>query len=390
MRQVNAISVTDRYFQAIMTQHKAFWERAEENSFLRSAGVFAASIPITLPQPDGSVITQADPLEPDMVDPASLIDEVENWDPSRLDTTLHAQGQYLVSVGSGNVMPISKPLPKIPWIEAMLGCPIKMTEGQIWNEHYPGDPDDLIRRGINFEHDPWFQLYLEFLRQLQSRLGDCFPVSANTLLRGASDLAAAVMGVEEACIGWIDQPASMARLMRVCTDANLTVIEAGYEVVEPFLSGYMSGYGIWSPAPVVHTQADHSNLLSAKMYAEQILPYDLEVIRSCPISTMHIHNSGLHVAPLLVEIAELDAIEVAVDPYPNAERKPYEVEMLQLIQEHKPLILDVNFPTLEEAESVLAELSPRGLCFNPRFESDVFESLPNDMPGSVIWLLNVS
>ena len=321
-----------------------------------------------------------------MIDPASLINDVEAWDPGRLDGSLAAQGQFLVSVGLGDLLPQSSPLGK-PWIEAMLGCPLKITGGQIWNQHYEGDPEEVIHRGANFEHNPWFQLYLEFLRQLQDRLEDRYPVSANTLLRGPSDLAAAVMGVQEACMGWIDRPLFMARLMRVCTDAVLTVVEAGYKIVKPFANGYLSGWRVWAAAPVFDNQADHSTLLSRKMYERQILPYDLEVIRCCPVSTFHIHNCGLRIASLLVQIAELDAIEVEVDPYPDAERKPYEVEMLQMIQEHKPLILGVNFPSLEEADSLLAQLSPRGLCFNARFDPATFASLPAGLPGSETWLL---
>jgi len=382
------VSVNDPFTQSTFARHRAFWERADENSFLRSVGVFAPSAPVSLRQPDGRVITQAERLEPDMIDPASVIAEFGEWDPEQADPLSIAQRQPVASVGLGDVMPFSQPFFKIPWIEAMLGCPIKMTEGQIWVKRYEGALERVIQRGVNFEHDPWFQLYLEFLRRLQDRLGRRYPVSANTLLRGPSDLVAALMGVQEACIGWIEQSVLMARLMRVCTDANLAVIEAGYKVLKPFENGHMSGFGIWSPAPVVRTQADHSTLLSPGMYERQILPYDLEVIRACPRCIFHIHNNGLHIAPTLIQIAELDVIQVVVDPYPDARRKPYEIEMLNMIQEHKPLIVDVNFPSFQEAERFLAQLSPRGLCFNARFDPATLASLPSDVPGSRIWLLS--
>ena len=189
-------------------------------------------------------------------------------------------------------------------------------------------------------------------------------------------------------MGWIDRPALMARLMRVCTDANLAVIEAGRKILEPFAGGYVSGFAIWAPGPVVRTQADHSTLLSPEMYKRQILPFDLEAIRSCPFSIFHIHNNGYHIAPLLVQIPELDVIEVVVDPYPDAERKLYEIEMLQMIQKHKPLIADVNFPSFQEAEQLLAQLSPRGLCFNARFAPETFAPLLSDVPGNKAWLLS--
>ena len=368
-------------------RHKAFWARAEENSFLRSTGVFAPSTPLSLPQRDGSHITHAEIVTPDMIDVSAMIDEFVALDTYSLDSTLAAKGQYLIGTGLGDQMPISRPIPKIPWIEAMLGCPIIMTEGHIWNEHYRGDPEEVILRGARLEHNPWLELYLEFIRQLQARLGRRWPVSANTLFRGASDLAAAVMGVQEACIGWIEQPALMARMMRVCTDAILTSVEAGYRVLKPFMGGYPCGWGVWTPAPIVWTQADHATLVSAKMYERQIMPYDLEVIRSCPISVLHLHNSNLHIAPLLVQVPELTALECAVDPYPNAERKPYELSMIQLILDHKPLFLDPNFPSLEEAEWMLGELPHRGLCFNARFDPQAFAELPAGLAGSRAWVL---
>jgi len=380
--------------RSLLARHEAFWNRATGNSFLRSVGVFAPSVPVALPQRDGSVVTRAERLTPDMVDPVALIEQAENWDPQRLDATLRVQGQYLISVGLGDQMPSSCPLGKIPWIEAMLGCPLKMTEGQIWNEHYPGDPEEMIRRGVNLTHNPWFQLYLEFLRQLQSRLGTRYPVSANTLLRGTSDLAAAVMGVQKACLAWIDRPAFMARLMRVCTDALLMVVEAGYQVLEPYVSAggtdkgyYPSIYALLAPGPVVSTQADHSSLISPAMYAEQILPYDLEVIRSCPYSVFHLHNCGLHVAPSLIEVPELDVIEVMVDPYPVGERKQYEIEVLRTILAKKSLILDVSLPSLEEGEWLLTQLPRQRLCFNARFDPETFARLPVGLPGSEVWSL---
>jgi len=370
-----------------MRRHRSFWERGED-SFLQSVGVFAPSTPIALPRAGGEMLTHAERLTPDMIDVSAMIDQIEALPADELDSSLAERGIYLVSVGLGDQMPLSRPLPKIPWVEAMLGCPIVMTEGHIWNKHYPGDPAEVIARGANFEHNPWLQLYLEFLKQLQARLSRRFLVSANTLLRGASDLAAAVMGVQEACVGWIDQPAFMARLLRVCTDALLTVIEAGYKVLKPFQGGYPCNWNVWAPAPVVWTQADHASLISARMYEQQILPYDVEVIRSCPVSVLHLHNSNLHIAPLLVQVPELTALECILDPYPTGERRLWEIKMLQMILEHKALFLDANFPTWEESQWVLEQMPRRGLCFNPRFDHETFAGLPAGLPGSQTWILD--
>jgi hypothetical protein len=224
-------------------------------------------------------------------------------------------------------------------------------------------------------------------------LHDRFPVSANTLFRGTCDLVAAVIGVKEAAMGWIDDPALMAELLRVVTDVQLAVVKAGNELVEPIADGpleggYMSGFGVWAPGPVARMQADHSTLLSPDMYEQQILPFDKEIIRSLPYCILHLHNPGLHVAPALLEVDELNVIEVVVDPYPNDDRKPYEMDMYRRILERKPLLLDVNFPSWEEAEWVVDELPHRGLNVNARFAPEVYEQLPVDLPFSETYHLS--
>jgi hypothetical protein len=371
----------------LLGRHRQFWQGRRGDGFLRSSRFYQPSLPVSLPQPDGRRVAHAERVTPDLIDPASLIAEAELWDPDAPDAVARASAQYFFYLGRGDAPPLVCAYSKIPWLEAMLGCPITMTEGQIWNEHYAGDPQEVIEAGSHFDHNPWYQLYLEFLRQMPRRMGQRFWPSANTLLRGASDLVAAVMGVQEACIGWIEQPALMARLMRVCTDAILTTIEGGYRVLGDAGDGYVASWGVWAPASIIETQADHSTLLSARMYERQIMPFDLEVAGCCPHSIFHLHNCGLHVAPLLASAPQVGAVEVYLDPYPQGERKTWEVEMLQRIQEQKPLILDVNAPTYAECEWLLSQLDRRGLSFNARYALEAAGDLPAHLPGDENWIL---
>ena len=321
MVHISTRSISEPVVQSLIARHRAFLERAPQDSFLQSWGVFAASEPVRLPQRDGSTLTGVEPLEPRHIHPELMTTEFEEWPMEQEDRIGSAKHPTLAFAGIGDLMPFSQPFFKIPWLEAMLGCPIKMTEGQIWVKSYEGDLETFIDRGIDLQGNRWLECYLTFLDVLQARLGDRYPVTANTLLRGPSDLVAHMMGVKEACVGWIDQPDRMARLLRICTDLNLAVIETGDQRVAPVVGGSMSGYGTWSPGGVVRMQADHSSLLSLQMYKDQILPFDRDVIRALPHCIFHIHNNGLHVAPALTQIPELDIIEVVVDPYPTGERK---------------------------------------------------------------------
>jgi len=385
---VQRLAVNSTQLQAILSRHRGFWERRPEDSFLRSIGLYQSSTPSVLHLSGRRQVTQAERLEPDMLDPALLIEQSEKWGPERPDVAMHVQAQWLTRAGVGDRIPHSWALATIPWLEAILGCPIKMSEGHIWNEHYPGDPSEAIKQAVHVERNPWFQLYLEFLRQLQARVGARFPVSATSLMRGPSDLAAAVMGVQEACMGWLDQPAFMSRLMRACTDAKLAMLEAGYKIVKPFQGGYPNSYALWAPAPVVMTQADHATLVSPKLYKTQILPYDLEVIRCCPASFFHVHSGAAYVASTLVEVPELDVLQMSVDPTPAGVRDPRLVQTLQMILEHKPLMVTVHPASIEDGEWLLAQLPTRGLCYADSYDQEVYETLPSDTPGRRIWLLS--
>ena len=369
-----------------LTRHGDFWKPLPNRSFLRSTGIYALSSPVYLKQKDGKLLDHIDKVEADLVNPDILIREIENYNSDQLNEMLALKGQYLVSVGQGDSIPLARPLLKIPWIEAMLGCTITMINGQIWNKQYSGDPELLIQKGIHFESNPWFQLYLEFIKQIQNRLDKRFLISAIAGFRGTCDLAASIMGVEEACIGWIDNPTFMARLMRVCTDAILTVVEAVNKIRLPSNNGYPC-QGVWAPDKTIVTQADHAILLSPETYKQQILPYDLEVIQSCPISSFHLHNCGLHLAPILIEVPELDAIKIYMDPYPIEEsRKLYEINILKKILQYKPLILDVYLLNLKEGEWLLDNLPKNRLFFKAWFDYEIYNNLPDDFPGRKIWL----
>jgi hypothetical protein len=149
----------------------------------------------------------------------------------------------------------------------------------------------------------------------------------------------------------------------------------------------MSGYGVWAPQPISRMQADHSTLLSPTMYERQIMPYDVEIIQSCPLCLFHIHNNGYHIAHLLVQVDELDAIEVVVDPYPTGARREYEIERMQMIQEHKSLMIDANMPSQEEAEDVLAQLKRRGLYYNAQYIPELLADKDASVSSGTVWLI---
>ena len=62
-----------------------------------------------------------------------------------------------------------------------------------------------------------------------------------------------------------------------------------------------------------------------------------------------------------MEIPELNVIGVSIDPSPTGGLTPQEVQMVQMIMEHKSVQTGAESP--EEAERLLAQLPKRGLFF---------------------------
>ena len=75
--KVTHINVDDHDFKSVISRHRSFWERGEEDSFLFSAGPASTPAHLPLRQADGSYLSRAERLTPDMVDVSALVDEVE-------------------------------------------------------------------------------------------------------------------------------------------------------------------------------------------------------------------------------------------------------------------------------------------------------------------------
>ena len=79
---------------------------------------------------------------------------------------------------------------------------------------------------------------------------------------------------------------------------------------------------------------------------------------------------------------------MSIDPSPLGERRPKEVAMMQMIQEHKALIIGQCPSSMAEADWLLSQLSTRGLFFIISLDPDVYATAPADSPARRVWLLD--
>ena len=93
----------------------------------------------------------------------------------------------------------------VPWLEAMIGCPIMVGQDTIWAEPSARDYDHLLE--LRIEPDNRWLKRLFVLHKELARLADqhFFPVCL-PLMRGPLDLLSAIRGPAQLCLDLYDRP----------------------------------------------------------------------------------------------------------------------------------------------------------------------------------------
>ncbi len=255
---------------------------------------------------------------------------------------------------------IASPFFGIPWMEAILGCPVHYSGETFWADPiWPEWPED-IRLPLP-EGGAWLEKLLEFTRALVERAAGQYGV-ATTLMRGPSDLAAAVRGHEAMIYDLYDNQQELHRLLEVATSIWIDVARAQLEAIPPLAGGYVSNfYRAWAPDRIIFTQEDASASYSPSLFRQFLLPRDRRITDAFPYSIMHVHSLTVWPIRQWLEVDSLSCLEINYDN--NGPRLPELLPLLRAIQERKPLIIRGEL-TAEEIGWIKQELSPNGLLLN--------------------------
>jgi len=252
--------------------------------------------------------------------------------------------------------------PGIPWMEAIMGLPIRHSPPSFWAEPNVEDWESWHsqRPGLR---NPWAEKLLEMVRALVRHSRGRYPV-APTLMRGPSDILAAMRGAAQLPLDLLDYPDLMARAIELCADVWVEVGQAQLALVPECAEGYVSsGHGLrtWAPEKVIWLQEDAMALLSPGLYRQFFLPVDRRIAGQFPCAAFHLHGSAIWAIDELVKVPEIDVLEL------NLEAAYCDVEATfsgwKKIQAHKPLVIwrlyEEDFrPWLDR---VLAELPSAGV-----------------------------
>lgn len=253
----------------------------------------------------------------------------------------------------------AEPFPAIPWMEAIIGCPIYNSGENIWSEPLSDSLGALEQIRYN-PNSPWVEKYWEFIDVLSLEFGSQYPV-AQAILRGPSDMLSAAIGEAKFIYALHDNPEQMSRIARNFTEIHNEFLQEQVKRLPEFQGGYVIGqYHIWCPGRCSRLQEDAVALLSPGLYKQFFQSLDREVAKVTEFNLIHLHTTSLFLLDLFLEIDGLKAIQVSLDSGgPGLEDI---LEPLKKIQRAgKRLVIK---GVLDEAAVGRAqeELSVRGLC----------------------------
>ena len=250
------------------------------------------------------------------------------------------------------------PIPAIPWIEAMLGCPVEISGESIWGRERNAEWDELEKLTLD-DDNAWFQKYLEFLGALVENADGEYPVS-QPIIRGVTDLLGAIRGNNQALLDTMEASDLAKKLASNCADALIKLTQKQYEIIQPFYGGYLiEQFGMWAPDKIVRLQEDVSAVYSPKAYCELIQEYDRLIADIFPYCLIHLHNSSLFLLDYFLEVEEIDVFQINRDlvGMSTEEMIPY----LQKVQHQGRRLLVRGPMSFDDLNLMKTNLSPTGL-----------------------------
>ena len=254
------------------------------------------------------------------------------------------------------------PLASIPWMEAILGCPVLATEANMKSGEILDGASSLKPVPFN-PQNPWVKKYLQFIQVYSQAFGTRYPV-AQSVLRGPSDLACALMGAENATMSLATEPQEMHQLLGYVTGQLEEFLKLQLNHLPEFQGGHVIGqYEIWAPEPAIRIQEDFSVMYSPHLYTEFLKPLDERLAEVAPYTLIHLHASSIFLIDRFLEVSKIKAFQITKDL--GSTRLSDMIQALQKIQQAcKPLIIKGQFDDTD-LDLMKRHLSLPGLCIQP-------------------------
>ena len=230
------------------------------------------------------------------------------------------------------------PLYYIPWVEAILGCPIMASPETFWAEPCIESWDGWIGKPID-KNNPWLQKLLDLLQAMVNHSRGRYPLS-HTLMRGPTDLMSAMRGAAQLPLDMMLHGDRMKSILDYLADVWIEICQAQLDLIPECADGYMgqgNGLQCWTPNKVSWLQEDATALLSPEIYQRTLLDLDRRILGSFESTAFHLHTSSEWIIDTLVDIPELDVIQYTQD-ITGINLVSY-LKICRKVLAHKPLVI---------------------------------------------------
>ena len=327
---------------SVLDRHQGFWHRGPADRPLLGLSRWAQ---VTMGQFDWGLPTPEGILEPEMLRVERMLPRYE---------ALFAERPLDDDLGWPAMPPTA-----IPWLEAILGCPVRYSvpSGSIFCQPM-GDTGLSTIRSLRLDDNRWLDKLLEFVDGLAALAPGRFAVGL-PLMRGPWDLVAAMLGTTELYVALYDHPDAVLTSAAICSDVYVDVASRLAVAIPPWHGGYVGFLGLWAPTFNPMLQNDTSVSVSPEMYSRVMRPIDARMIGSWTRAIFHLHSAGLHVLNHVLDVLDGRALNVDLDPSgpPLSEIVP----VLRSVQARNVPLHVLAF-NREQARALARQLSPEGLA----------------------------
>ncbi len=224
----------------------------------------------------------------------------------------------------------------VPWLEACCGCPVHCAEGSLASGAFVESLEQLAELPIPGDNG-WFACLLQQTGQLLATASaDCW--ISPTILRGCSDVLAAMRGQAGFFVDLCDNPELVGRVAGRVNRLLIDALDRHFAMVPPKLGGYGDIFGYWAPDKTIAIQEDNMCMCASGTYREVFWGHNAEVVRHLgPCVLFHMHSAGFQHYREVLALEGLAGIQMTMDP--NGPALADMLPVLQDILEHSRLIL---------------------------------------------------
>ncbi len=200
----------------------------------------------------------------------------------------------------------------IPWLPAMLGCPLRVLPDNVLPEERRLSWDELTQ--VRWDAGgAWSRKFAEFVEELIRVANARFPVSHCPEL-GPSDLHALLRGHGQSILDLADDPERASRLLEQLGEVFVSFTQQVWSRLPLYHGGYFDAqYCLWAPGPICRLQEDATALYSPRLYRRCLQDVDRAIARHFPFCFMHLHSTSMHLLDAILEIESLRCLQVNRD-----------------------------------------------------------------------------